>query len=90
MTVTPRAPTPTPERKPAWRAACVAYREKRRAGALDHEAHRAAVAALQAVWSGLTWKEASLEAGHAVSFASTYHKDWFWSGVGVQSADANS
>ena len=66
------------------RAACVAYREKRRAGALDHEAHRAAVAALQAVWP------ASLEAGHAVSFASTYHKDWFWSGVGVQSADANS
>src|SRR2546429_188345 len=42
--ITPRAPTPTPERKPAWRAACVAYREKRRAGALDHEAHRAAVA----------------------------------------------
>ena len=38
----------------------------------------------------LASKEASLEAGHAVSFASTYHKDWFWSDVGVQSADANS
>ena len=32
-----RAPIPTPERKPAWRATCLAYREKRRAGAMDHE-----------------------------------------------------
>jgi len=64
------------------RAACVAYREKRRAGALDHEAHRAAVAALQAVWPGLTQKEASAEIGNAISFASTYHSEWFWRGVG--------
>jgi len=26
-----RAPIPTEERKPAWRAACLAYRDKRRA-----------------------------------------------------------
>jgi hypothetical protein len=77
-----RAPTPSPDRKPAWRAACLAYREKRRTGAMDHEAHLAAVAALQAVWPGLTWKEASAEAVNAVAYASTYHTEWFWSGVG--------
>jgi len=38
-----RAPTPTPERRPAWRAACLAYREQRRAGATDHAAWFAAV-----------------------------------------------
>ena len=38
--------TPAPNDKPAWRAACLAYREKRRAGAFDHEGHLAAVAAL--------------------------------------------
>ena len=45
-----RSPTPTPERTPAWRAACLAYREQRRAGASDLAAWRAAVAALQAIW----------------------------------------
>jgi hypothetical protein len=50
---------------------------------MDHEAHLAAVAALQAVWPGLTWKEASAEAVNAVAFASTYHAKWFWRGVGV-------
>jgi hypothetical protein len=77
-----RAPVPTPERKPAWRAACLAYREKRRAGARDHEAHLAAVAALQAVWPGLTQKEASAEAVNAVAYASSNHTKWFWSGIG--------
>jgi hypothetical protein len=56
-----RAPVPTPERKPAWRAACLAYREKRRAGAWEHDAHLAAIAAVQAVWPGLTQKEASAQ-----------------------------
>ena len=46
------------------------------------KAHLAAVATLQAVYPGLTWKEASAEAVNAVSFASTYHKEWFSSGVG--------
>jgi hypothetical protein len=76
-----RPPIPTPERTPAWRAACLAYREKRRAGAFDHEAHLAAVAALQAVWP-LPWKEASVEVGNAIAFASTDHGEWFWEGVG--------
>jgi len=49
---------PTEERKPAWCAACLAYREKRRAGASDQEAHEAAVAAVQDVWP-LPWKEAT-------------------------------
>jgi hypothetical protein len=75
-----RPPMPTPERAPAWRAACLAYREKRRAGALDHEAHCAAVAALQAVWP-LPWKEASAEAVAAIAYASRYHAEWFWRGV---------
>jgi hypothetical protein len=79
---TPRAPTPTPERKPAWRAACLAYREKRRAGVWEHEAHLAAVAALQGVWPGLTQKEASAEVVNAISYASTYHSEWLWRGVG--------
>ena len=70
-----RAPVPTPDRKPAWRAACLAYREKRRAGAMHHEAHLAAVAALQAVWPGLTWKEASAEAVNAVAYASRITRD---------------
>jgi hypothetical protein len=55
-TVTPQARFPTLERNPAWRAACLAYREKPRLG-FDHEAPCAAVAALQAVWPmALDWK----------------------------------
>jgi hypothetical protein len=87
MTVTPRAPTPTPERKSAWRAACLAYREQRQAGAMDHAAYLAAVAALQAVWPGLARKKACVETGNAIAFASTYHSTWFWNGVGAHSAD---
>ena len=58
----------------------MAYCEKRRAGAFDHEAHCAAVAALQAVWP-LPWKEASAEVTRAVHYASVYHKKWLWDGV---------
>ena len=77
--VTPRAQAPTPERKPAWRAACVAYRERRRPGDLHHEAHRAAMEALQAVWS-LEGSERQVKL--AVHFASVDHKKWLWKGVG--------
>ena len=83
------SPTPRPRAQAAWRAACVAYREKRRAGAFDHEAHCAAVAALQAVWP-LPWKEASAEVGNAVHFASVYHKEWLWDGVGVRIIESRS
>ena len=77
-------PTPTPERKPAWRAVCLAYREARRNGSSHHAAHWAAVAALQAVWP-LPTAEASAETINAVSFASSYHSAWFWRGVGSRS-----
>jgi hypothetical protein len=75
------APRPKPERKPAWRAACVAYREHRQAGASDHVSWLAAVAALQAVWP-LPENEARLEATHSIAYASSYHAAWFWDGVG--------
>ena len=78
--ITPQTQLPTQERLPAWRAACLAYREQRRAGAGDLVAWRAAVAALQAVWP-LPWKEASAEVTNAVHFASVYHKEWLWDGV---------
>jgi hypothetical protein len=54
----------------------------RRAGARDHVAYCAAVAALQEVSPELTIKEASAETTNAISFASTYHSGWFWAGVG--------
>jgi hypothetical protein len=76
ITVTPQAHIPTPERKPA----CLAYREKRRAGAFENEAHCAAVEALQAVWP-LPWKEASAEATFSEHYTSVYHKKWLWDGV---------
>ena len=79
-TITPET-LPTPERTPAWRAACVAYREQRRAGAGDLVAWRAAVAALQAVWP-LPEREAGQEATNAIAYASRNHTAWFWSGVG--------
>jgi hypothetical protein len=77
------APQPTPERKPAWRAAVLAYRKVRRAGGGDHQAHLAARAAVLGVWPTLSVKEASAEAVNAVAFASSYHTKWFWSGVGA-------
>jgi hypothetical protein len=80
MTITPQA-RPTPERTPAWRAACLAYREARRAGVWEHAAWLAAVAALQAVWP-LPDKEAGLEATHAIAYAASHHAEWFWRGVG--------
>jgi hypothetical protein len=49
---------------------------------MDHEAHLAAVAALQAVWAGLTQEDASAEVGNTIAYASTYHSEWFWSGLG--------
>jgi hypothetical protein len=45
----PPIPTRRTSSQP-WRRACLAYREMRRAGASDHEAHEAAVAVLQEVW----------------------------------------
>jgi hypothetical protein len=79
MTI-PTVPILTDERKSAWRAACIAYREKRRAGYRNLEAHNAAVKALQKVWP-LPRQEASAEVTKAVHFASVYHNEWLWNGV---------
>ena len=75
-----RTPIPTDERKPTRCRACLAYREMRRTDASDHEAHLAAVAAVQVVLP-LSWKEASTEAVNAVAYATRYHSDWFWRGA---------
>ena len=72
---------PTPQRKPAWRAAALAYRAARAAGHGDHQAHLAAQAAVLHVMPHLSLKDASAEAVNAVAFASTYHTEWFWSVV---------
>jgi hypothetical protein len=74
------APVPTPDRKPAWRAAAVAYREQRRAGATHHASWLAAVEALQAVWP-LPIEDAKRETTHAIAYASMHHTKWFWNGV---------
>jgi hypothetical protein len=75
-----RAPIPSEERVPAWRRACLAYDEWRQAGADEHEAHDAAVAAVQTVLP-LAWKEASVEAANAIAYATRYHPEWFWRGA---------
>ena len=76
-------PIPTPERKPTWRAAALAYREQRRAGASDHVSWLAAVEALQAVWP-LPLEDAKRETTHAIAYASSNHTAWFWASVGSQ------
>jgi hypothetical protein len=76
-----RPPIPTEERKPAWRRACLAYREIREAGGSDQEAHEAAVAAVQQVLPLLSQNEASAEAVNAIAYATKYHSEWFWRGA---------
>jgi len=48
-----RPPIPTEERRPAWRRACLAYREIREAGGSDQQAHEAAVEAVLGVLPAL-------------------------------------
>jgi len=62
-----RPPIPTDDRRPAWRRACLTYRELRDAGASDQEAHEAAVAAVQTLLP-LSYQEASVEGGNAVAY----------------------
>ena len=59
-------------RRPAWRAAAVAYRQARRDGASHGAAMDAAERSLQEQWPELSAKEASAELVAA----------WFWDGVG--------
>jgi hypothetical protein len=72
----------TENRKPAWRAACLAYRAKRSEGASEHEAWETAVAALQAVWP-LPFKEALQKATNAIAYTRGHHSEWLWRGVTV-------
>jgi hypothetical protein len=76
-----RAPIPTEERKPAWRRACLAYREIRQAVGSEQQAHEEAVAAAQQALPLLSRKEASAEAVNAVAYATKYHSEWFWNGA---------
>ena len=68
--------------KPAWRAACVAYREVRRTGQLDHPAWLAARAAVQRTCPDMDEPTAGEIAGTAIHYASVNHPAWLWNGVG--------
>ena len=59
---------------------CLAYHEWCQAGANDHAAHAAAIAAVQTVLP-LPRQEASTEAVNAVAYATRYHPEWFWRSV---------
>ena len=65
---------PSPERRPAWRAAAVAYRQ----------AMTAAERSLQEQWPELSAKDASVEVVAAIAYASSHHSQWLWDGVGGQ------
>ena len=66
------------EVRPAWRRACLAYREMRQAGASHLGVLEAAVAAMQC--NLYSWKEASAEAVNAIAYATKYYSEWFWRG----------
>jgi hypothetical protein len=50
--------------------------------ALAQEGVRPADAQYRKTADALTCSEASAETVNAIAFASSYHKKWFWSGVG--------
>jgi len=75
-------PPPTAERRPAWRAAALAYRQARRDGMSNDAAMSAADRSLQAQWPDLSAEEASAEVVAAIAYASSYHSAWLWDGVG--------
>jgi hypothetical protein len=60
--------------KPAWRAACLAYREKRRADASERSRPAGSVAAA-------VQGKAGQETTNAIAYASRHHSEWFWRGV---------
>ena len=77
-----RPAPPSAERRPAWRAAAVAYRHARRDGASHDAAAAAAEASLREQWPELSAKDASAEVVAAIAYASSHHSQWFWDGVG--------
>lgn len=77
-----QANLPGDDMKPAWRAACLAYRAVRQAGQLDHPAWLAARAAVREVLPNLDERAAGQLASAAIHYASVYHTKWLWRGVG--------
>jgi len=75
-------PPPTAERRPAWRAAAVAYRQARRDGTSHGAAMDAAERSLREHWPELSADEVSAEAVAAIAYASSHHPAWLWDGVG--------
>jgi len=73
---------PSAERRPAWRAPALAYRQARREGMDNDAAMTAAEASLREQWPELSAKEASAEVVSAIAYASTHHTTWLWDGVG--------
>lgn len=73
---------PGDDLKPAWRVACVAYREVRRQGELHFPAWRKARAAIQELRPDLDEKEAGRQASAAIHYASVFHTKWLWHRVG--------
>jgi len=80
MAMPERPPTPTEDRLPAWRRACLAYHEMRQAGASKQQAHEAAAEAVQPLLP-LSRKEASVEAVNAIVYATRYHPERFCQGA---------
>lgn len=73
---------PAEDLKPACRAACIAYREVRRTGQLDHAAWVAARAAVQVLQPEMDEDVAGRTASAAINYASVYHPKWLWHRVG--------
>ena len=76
------APSPRPFMLPAWRAAALAYRAARQDGKSHHQAQNAAHMAISAHHPALSNDEASDESVKAIAYASTFHAEWLWRGVG--------
>jgi hypothetical protein len=73
---------PAGDLRPAWRAACVAYREVRRSGARDGPAWKAARAAVLQEFPMLSERAAGEQASDAICYASLHYPQWLWSGLG--------
>ena len=68
--------------KPAWRAACIAYRKVRQSGQGDQPGWLSARAAILELHPGIGDEEAGKQAVAAVSYASVNHPTWLWHRVG--------
>ena len=66
--------------KPAWRAACNAYRRVRQSGQLDGPAWLAARAAIREFCADFDDKAAGEQASAAILYASVHHPSWLWRG----------